>query len=133
MADRETEPRARSTGGMRAPIELLEDARLLAGREPFPSVGDLEAKLLRADSRVDFNGTAGRGVLMRVLDEVPYHLFEEHIVHRDERKVVLEGDLDLSTRQLGPEPCQGGTDDLLDRVPLLLHAESAGLQPRHIE
>ena len=43
-ADRQAEPRSRQAGGVRPAVELLEHARLLAGRKARPAIGDLESQ-----------------------------------------------------------------------------------------
>src|SRR6266571_7032716 len=74
-ADREPEAGAAAVLPPGA-VELLEDARLLARRQPRPVVRDLDRHALVGGRRDDAHERAGGRVLRRVVEEIDQHLLD---------------------------------------------------------
>ena len=102
LRDREAEAESALRAFGPGLMELLEDARLLAGRKSGPVIahGDFERVIVGA--RGNLERRAGRRVPRDVLDQVRQHLFEHHFVARNERRLRRQVQRDADAMQAAP-------------------------------
>ena len=111
-------PAPRTGRGGLGPVELLEDAPLLARRQPRAAIGDLDQHGAAGVRRRHLDRAPGRRVLERVVEQVDQHLLDQHVVHRHERQLGRHAGGDRAPREGLAEAAERGADDLLDGMPL---------------
>ena len=114
-------------------IEFLEDALDVGLVDPRAAIGNLDLDLALQGSRSDVDRAARGGVLDGVLDEVDEHLLDQDRVEGHERQIARDAGADGSAPQPVVEPVEGGADDLLERLRLLLDLERARVEAGHVE
>ena len=73
-ADGQAQARSRASFGIAGPIELLEQAVRIAGRQSGTTVGYLDHDRIVLMASGDFNGRAGRRVAGRIFQQIDQHL-----------------------------------------------------------
>ena len=131
MASPRPGPAARP-GGVAA-VELLEDERLLAGREPRPAIGDHHVHLAVLDGGRDLDRASLGRVLDGVVQNVDEHLLDEEGIEGHQRQVGGQVDVDTAIAETLLHADQRAADHLFQGLPVLSNPDAAGLEPRHLE
>ena len=115
--DGEPETRARAA---RRPVELVEDAFGRFGGKPGPSSLTSIEHLVAVAPRGNGDAAFASAVPDRVLEQVDDRLFDEHGVEQDEGQVRRHAHVQAALSGVALDPGCGGSQDLLERVPLAL-------------
>src|SRR5580700_11844943 len=111
-ADRQTETGAGTPAVLGLdPVELVEDALEIGGRDPGPLIDDLDLDEFPVALRADIDAAAGRGIFRGIVEQIEQHLLEQHRVYAQHRQARLDVDLDPMSGDDIPGPLQRRADD----------------------